>query len=251
MSMNLKGCVSMNIKGVTVETLILLERRLKFMLLHSEFPGRKTKYWGRKRRWEEEALIDVSETGDVDVFSAEEVQEVHWELAFWVMKALYAHYRDEEPALTWEEFLRLTQGRDEIRQGAAFVARFFPEISRPDLTMWENWCPYIPVDGEDYAREKTLFKQTVALPLIVPTEYLEEGAGAMASHLAISLYISKRKHPLYSQMTWEEFREKVEAEPILRQILSHQVGWMYALHIETLRMLWKSERVTIPPLRIS
>ncbi len=115
--------------------------------------------------------------------------------------------------------------------------------------MWEHWHPSHHSDHYDYHRQKGLFKQIETLSLIVPTGALEQGAVSMATHLAISLYIKKKKDIRYCLMTWYDFREMLESEPIVKQILTQQVRWMYAMNPKVLQRLWESERVTIPPLR--
>ncbi len=234
---------------ISRETCLLLERRLQVGRLHLEFSDCLPRYRFWQTRWEDEAWVAVLKDSYINPFSVEERIELHWELAFWVMKGLYAHYQKKEPDLSWEEFLSLIQKREDIRRGAAFVACFFPEVSRPDLTMWKHWHPSRHSDHCDYHRQKGLFQQIETLSLIVPAGALEQGAVSMATHLAIALYIKKKKDIRYCLMTWYDFREMLESEPILKQILSQQVRWMYAMNPKVLQKLWESERVTIPPLR--
>lgn len=220
-----------------------LSRRISLRHLNEELPGYLPQYEGRQSSWEKDAWTDIldenyeSKTGYVRPFSPEELPDLCWEVAFWVMKGLHAQYdRKKKTRLSWEAFLSVIQKRENIRKDAAFVARCFAEVSRPDLSIWDRWEPSRRPGGEVQQLEQ--FKQIGSLSLVMPPEYLEEAAAAMATHLAVSLYIQKKSMLRHRNLAWRKFRAMLEADPILRQILSHQVRWAYALNPETLRILW-------------
>lgn len=220
-----------------------LTRRISLMRLDLKFPGYLPQYEGQQSYWEKDAWADImdeldeSKRGYVRPFSPEELPDLCWEVAFWVMKGLHAQYdRKKKTRLSWEAFLSVIQKREDIQKDAAFVARCFAEVSRPDLSIWDRWEPSRRPGGEVQQLEQ--FKQIGSLSLVMPPEYLEEAAAAMATHLAVSLYIQKKSMLRHRNLAWRKFRAMLEADPILRQILSHQVRWAYALNPETLRILW-------------
>lgn len=220
----------------------------QFHALRKEFPHHIPRYTYWQWKWAEDAWGMICRQGHLSPFSPAELPDLHREAAFWVMEALYFHYRVREPRLTWEEFLSLALRREDIKAGASYVVRTFPALSRPDLDILEQWTPGRRRSGIDYAAQKALFcDRTEALPLVIPTEVLEESAAAMASHLAVSLYVKKKTDN--RRLAWSSFRAALEADPLSNEILAQRVRWAYSMNLWRLKMLWESSGVTIPPLR--
>lgn len=236
-------------KDVSLNKILLEGRARAFRQLRQGVPSYLPHYKGRKRKWEEEAWGEILEAGYVDPFSADESLELHWSLAFWVMRGMYEHYQWTDPGeCDWESFLSLVQRRTLVRDGAVFVARSFPEVFRPDLTLWGDWTPALCPDGHDYKDEMALFQRVNILPRLLPTEAVEQAVEATVSHLAVALYIQKKTVSRHREMNWRDFRTSLESDPLAGQILFRQVGWMYAMNLETFRMLWESKQVTLPSM---
>lgn len=228
----------------------LLYERWNFIRLSGlceEFSAYFPKYPHRQQKWVDDAWMQILGLDMVNPFPPEKISDLHWEISFWVMRGLYDHYREQDPALAWKDFLSHTQGREEFKEGAIFVVISFPEIVRSDLPLGGQWEPARTPSSCDYAGQAALFRETVpALPLVIPTEILEKSVELLVSHLAVSLYVQKKAR--CPRVTWPLFFECLEADQLLKEILAQQVRWSYALNAWKLKLLWESKRVTIPPL---
>lgn len=190
--------------------------------------------------------------GYVNPFSEADYQELLLDVAFWIQEALYVHYWEAEPSLTWTDFLELTQDREDIEAAAQQVLRYFEKFCSPTEDVFEWWDVLGSVKragSYDYASRKDLIPEDGPTPpLLVPMDELKAAVDSMIHLMESSLFVRKRmKH---RGLTWEAFCAALEAEPGLIDVLAQNIRWQFSLNPHRYKELWESPLVTIPPLRI-
>ena len=165
------------------------------------------------------AICESHLWGYVNPFSDEDYQELLLDIGFWIQEALYVHYWEAEPSLTWADFLALTQGREDIMEAARRVLQYFHFRCEPGMDVFEQWD--ILNSGApgnyDYASRKDLNPEE-SPPLLVPIEELSAQVDSMVQLMEVALFIRKKEQ--HRSLTWKNFCAALEAEPGLTDVLA-------------------------------
>lgn len=176
------------------------------------------------------------------------MKELVLDVSFWLRETLFTHYWEEDRYLTWEEFLSHTKGREDIEEIATVVLLVFPLICRTDLDVVEQSLLSGP-PSYDYASRADLIPETRTPPLIVPEKVLKEAVERVFYKTELALYLKKTKP--FQRITFEEFCIRLDADPILSEMIVQQTRWMFSANLGKLKAIWECETlIKLPPLRI-
>lgn len=230
----------------------LLPELLGRSKLREVFPDQVVHHSWLQKFWLWRALRVRLHSGQrpLELFSEADYQELFLDISFRLQQALYEHYWERETRLRWEEFLSLTQGREDIEAAAKRVLLWFPDICPPNLGAFDDWGGTGQAEGTDYAsRSDLLPEEENLLAPIVSRQALRTAVSMLVHNLEDALFLrEKRQHPF---LGWREFHGALEVEPSLLDAFALQVRWLFDSRLDCFKALWECELVTVPPLRIT
>jgi len=236
-----------------IATTALPCRASTLWILHFLFPNSRPRYTLLQRIRRKHALLKapvVDGNDYVNPFTHEQMRELMLDVAFWLQETLFAHYWEEDRSLSWEEFLKLTENRSDIKAAAANTLHIFPLICRPDLDPIAQVLSAAP-SRYDYASRADLIppESRAVPPLIVSALELEDTVERVLYKLEMALYLKTTKPT--QRIGFMEFCQRIDEESVLAEMIVQRTRWVFSANLGKLKAIWAHKKlIELPPLRI-